>query len=204
MSTAAPARRAGRLRAAALLAILLATLALPEGVAAHVTRTVGPYTIFVVLVEEPTFEDNRAGFQFWVHRGDAPVGGLEATLNAQATGHGVTVDLAVSPLNSAGFYVVDGTRMGEPFDPLGGGAWSLILTGRVAQTQVNEIIPVVFPSYPRVGTRAAAASTAVPASGTDVSIWLIVAAAMALGLCAGLWSRRRDRPRRRMQAAPPV
>jgi hypothetical protein len=169
-----------------------------------VTRIVGPYTIFVVLVEEPTFEDNRAGFQFWVHRGDAPIAGLETTLNARATGHGVTVELAVSPMSSAGFYIVDGTGTGEPFDPRGGGAWSLILTGHVEQTQVNEIIPVVFPSYPRVGTPAAAASTAIPGSGADVSIWLIVAAVMALGLGAGLWSRRRGRPLGRVQPAPPV
>src|SRR5207244_12766683 len=127
-------------------------LALPPAAAAHVTRMVGPYTILVILVEEPYFSDNHAGFQFWVKRGDVPVQGLQASLHARATGRGATVDLVVAPRNGAGFYGVDRATNGEPFDPLGGGAWSLILTGSVERSAINEIIPVVFPSYPRVAT----------------------------------------------------
>jgi len=204
MSRAEPGRRPGRLRAATLLAAILATLALPATVAAHVTRTVGPYTILVILVEEPYFQDNHAGFEFWVHRGDVAVQGLDATVRARATGHGVTVDLAVSAPNSAGFYVADGTTNGAPFDPLGGGAWSLILTGTVEQTAINEVIPVVFPSYPRVAT---APSAAVPAPAPDPArgmvVWLVLGFVMAIGLGGAVWSRGRGRPSSPVAVAPP-
>jgi hypothetical protein len=166
---------------------------------------VGPYTILVVLVEEPYFEDNHAGFGFWVRRDDIAVQGLENTVHAKATGHGLTVDLAVSPPDDAGFYVLDTTTTGEPFDPGGGGAWSLILTGTVEDTPISEVIPVTFPSYPRVATRQAAAA---PAPAADpmagVAAWFAVGAVMVLGLGGGLWSRRRERPRGRLGAAPPI
>jgi hypothetical protein len=205
MPTVEPVRSPGRRRAAALLAAALATLVLAPGAAAHVNRTVGPYSILVVLVEEPYFEDNHAGFEFWVRRGDIAVHGLEQTVRARATGHGVTVDLAVSPPGDAGFYVLDTTTTGEPFDPAGGGAWSLILTGTVEQSPINEVIPVSFPSYPRVAT-APAPSAPAPAADpvAGVAAWLVVGAVMALGLGGGLWSRRRERPGRGAQAAPTV
>src|ERR1041384_6829619 len=96
---------------------------------AHVTRQVGPYTILVILVEEPTFEDNHAGFQFWVRRDEQPIVGLEGSIRAEAIGHGQRVCLQVPAIGGTGFYVVDRTTDGAPFDPLGGGGWSLRLSG---------------------------------------------------------------------------
>ena len=84
-------------RVALAAALALATLVVPSAVSAHVNRTVGPYTFLVVLVEEPYFATNHAGFLFWVHDGDTPVAGLDRTLHAQAIGHGRTVDLQVAP-----------------------------------------------------------------------------------------------------------
>jgi hypothetical protein len=205
MPTVEPVRRPVHRRAAALFAAALAALVLAPGAAAHVNRTMGPYTMLVVLVEEPYFEDNHAGFEFWVRRGDIAIDGLESTVHARATGHGVTVELTVSPPDEAGFYVLDTTTTGEPFDPRGGGAWSLILTGTVHELRISEVIPVTFPSYPRVATAPAAAA---PAPATDpvdgVAAWLVVGAVMALGLGGGLWSRRRERPLGQVGAAPPV
>ena len=198
------ARMLGRRgRAAVLLVGLLAGVALPSGVAAHVTRTVGPYTVLVILVGEPYFEDNHAGFQFWVRRDDTPVLGLEKTIQAQATGHGVTIDLAVPPLNGAGFHVLDRTTTGDAFDPRDGGAWSLVLSGRIEGTQVLETIPVTFPSYPRIGSAATTEAPPVPAPAGGVAIWLLVGAAMAVGLLRRL---RSHRPRLDLEsgAAPPV
>ena len=176
-------------------------MVLPSGAAAHVTRTVGPYTVLVILVEEPYFEDNHAGFQFWVRRDDTPVLGLEETIQAEATGHGVTIDLAVPPVNDAGFYVLDRTTAGDPFDQRDGGAWSLVLSGRIEGTQVLETIPVTFPSYPRIGS--VAATEAAPAPGGGVAIWLLVGAAMTVGLLRWLRSHRRGLDLK-TGVAPPV
>src|SRR5690349_3561926 len=90
-----------------LLIGLLATCAFPALAQAHVNRQVGPYAFLVVLVEEPTFEDNHAGFKFWVRRDEVPVLGLESTVHAIATGHGQRVELAVPPVDGVGFYVLD-------------------------------------------------------------------------------------------------
>jgi hypothetical protein len=119
---------------------------------AHVNRAVGPYTFLVVLVEEPYFATNHAGFEFWVHKGDTPVSGLDRTLHAQAVGHGRTVDLQVSPWNADQLYVVDRGLDGRPFDPLDGGDWSLRLTGSIEGMSIDQSFAVQFPAYPRVGT----------------------------------------------------
>jgi len=159
---------------ALLLALGVATVA-----QAHVNRQVGPYTILVILVEEPTFEDNHAGFEFWVRRAEQPIVGLEGSIRAEATGHGQRVALPVPPIGGAGFYVLDRTADGAPFDPLGGGAWSLRLSGDIEGLPLDEQFVVTFPSYPRVGAPkpvAGADSTPAPAAPP----W------MALPLLAGL------------------
>jgi hypothetical protein len=184
-------------RAIAPLILLLVTAVAPPGAAAHVNRTVGPYTILVVLVEEPFYQDNHAGFEFWVHRGTEVMTGLEQSLHATASGHGTTVTLPMSPLGPDGFYVLDRTADGTAFDPLSGGAWTLTLTGSIDGTDVRTTFPVMFPSYPRV------ASPAAPAAQVDSGqargagsppAWVLLGALAAAAACAALaWSRR---PRR--------
>src|SRR4051812_49603978 len=127
-----------RLAGTLLLTGALALLAWPAVAQAHVNRQVGQYTILVVLVEEPTFEDNHAGFEFWVRRGSQPVVGLEDSIRAEATGPAATVDLGVPPVDGVGFYVLDRTPEGVAFDPLGGGPWSLRLTGSIDRAVLDH------------------------------------------------------------------
>src|SRR5437773_6193798 len=130
------------MRAFLVAAAALWVAALAPAVAAHVNRTLGPYTILVILVEEPTFDDNHAGFQFWVRKGDVPITGLERTVHALAIGHDRRVELAVPPLAGSGFYVLDRSLDGAPFDPMGGGAWTLFLTGSIEGTPLDASFPV--------------------------------------------------------------
>jgi hypothetical protein len=131
--------------------ILSATMLVsPSSVAAHVTRVVGPYTFLIVLIEEPYFQDNHAGFEFWVRDGDRAVDGLDRTLHAEAMGHGAAVvELSISPRNDRGFY-------DAPFYPGSGGPYSLHLTGSIERTAIDQLFLVTFPAYPRAPTRRAA------------------------------------------------
>jgi hypothetical protein len=191
------ARICGRASLMAAAALWIAVLA-PRA-AAHVNRTVGPYTILVILVEEPTFQDNHAGFQFWVRKDDVPIAGLEQTVQAVAIGHDERVELAVSALDPSGFYVLDQSPDGTPFDPKGGGAWTLFLTGAIEGTPLDASFPVIFPSYPRVAVAdAPPAVAAAPDAGPSLPgglAWLIPAAALAaLAGLALLVIARRGRP----------
>jgi hypothetical protein len=169
-----------------LLAIGVATAA-----QAHVNRQVGPYTILVVLVEEPTFDDNHAGFEFWVRRGSQPIVGLERSIRAEATGHGTTVDLAVPQLDGVGFYVLDRTPGSVAFDPLGGGAWSLHLAGSIDGTPLDESFVVAFPSYPRVGVPKPVAAQPEQGAAPDVPVPLLMLLAGALLIAAAAVLRLR-------------
>jgi hypothetical protein len=148
-------------------------------VEAHVNRTVGPYTILVVLVEEPVYADNHAGFQFWVRKNEVPILGLESSITAVATGHGEQLDLKVPPIDGTGFYVLDRTTDGTAFDPQGGGAWTLVLSGSIDGTPMDVSFPVTFPSYPRIGVADPAGATSpnaavVSAPAPAVPAWLLV------------------------------
>jgi hypothetical protein len=158
----------------------------PAVASGHVNRTIGPYTILVVLVEEPLFQDNHAGFEFWVRKDGAPLTGLEQTLHAQAAGHGVLLDMAISPLDPNGFYVVDRATSGAAFDPHGGGAWSLRLRGTIGRTPVDEWFAVSFPGYPRVsaGTAPNAEVTSGAGSSPAQPLWLIPAVSAAIVVSA--------------------
>src|SRR5207249_4544247 len=74
---------------------------------AHVNRIVGKYLIFLVLIEEPTFQDNTAGFEFWVRDGERPIQGLDETLHAAVVGSGGSQLPSVEPMNARGFYDVE-------------------------------------------------------------------------------------------------
>jgi hypothetical protein len=173
------------------LICLAAVICNPAIATAHVNRTVGPYTIFLVLIEEPTFETNRAGFEFWVHEGERSISGLDRTLKAEASNTGGRIALLISPLNDRGFYDVETDLQGRPFDPGAGGDWTLRLTGTVEGGPVDVSLPTTFPAYPRVSTpgRPAAPTT----SSTGLDPWLTVDAALAIGFAGwlGLKVRRR-------------
>lgn len=161
-------------RAIAALLIPLTLLVTAPIASAHVNRTVGPYAIFLILIEEPFFTTNRAGFEFWVRKGDQPILGLDGTLRAEATGSGRQVDLLVSPLNERGFYDVEADLTGQPFDPGSGRDWTLRLVGTIEGIPIDESIATQFPGYPRAGTPASPAVS--PAAATDDPASLLVIA----------------------------
>ncbi|MEA2675395.1 MAG: hypothetical protein QOI92_2587 [Chloroflexota bacterium] len=191
--------------AAAALAAIVWVGAAASGVAAHVNRTVGPYTILVVLVEEPVYADNHAGFQFWVRRNEVPILGLEGSIKAVASGHGEQLDLKVPPIDGTGFYVLDHTTDGATFDPQGGGAWTLVLSGAIDGTSVDATFPVTFPSYPRVGVAdpGAAARAAVPQAPPAASLpALLIVVGVAGVVLAGIAVLALVGRRRRRGARP--
>jgi hypothetical protein len=177
-----------------ILIVLVAILGAPLSVSAHVNGVVGPYTILVVLIEEPYYTTNRAGFEFWVREGDRPVTGLDRTLSAQAispTGH---VDLQVSPLNDRGFYDVETGLDGKPFDPGKGGSSTLRLSGAIEGYPMDKSFAMTFPSYPRI---ALAQPTVTVSSSASFDGMLPIAIGTALATVLGLlvlgaWARRRS------------
>ena len=179
-------------------ALLIASLALPLTISAHVNRTVGPYTFFLVLIEEPTFESNRAGFEFRVHDGDRSIEGLDRTLHAVATGAAGPVALVASGVNAQGSYDVETDTTGRPFDPGAGGDWTLRLTGTVEGMAVDVSFPTAFPAYPRVATPTRPAAARATSSGLDV--WTLVD--VGLVLVAAAWFGRKVR--RRLSVATPT
>jgi hypothetical protein len=187
-------------RAAAIVAVLAAVLATPLTAAAHVNRTVGPYTFFLVLIEEPFFRTNRAGFEFWVHDGDRTVEGLERTLQAVAINATRQVPLAVSAVDARGLYDVETDPEGQAFDPGSGGDWTLRLTGTVEGLSVDVSFPASFPAYPRVLSSSGSVAPVATASSPD--IWVLVDGALLLGAIA--WLGRKVRKRRPEASAPPT
>jgi hypothetical protein len=186
--------------AAAAAALWIAAMA--PGVEAHVNRTVGPYALLVVLVEEPVYQDNHAGFQFWVRKDGVPITGLERTLHARATGHGVDLQMAIPPVDGLGSFVLDRSVDGAAFDPLGGGPWTLELTGTIEQTPVDVTFPVVFPAYPRIGVAAPQAAAQPLAQDQSGSLlWAVPIGVVGLGLALFLLTRRRRRAGGRLGVA---
>lgn len=173
------------------LLLLTALLALPMTASAHVNRTVGRYSFFLVLIEEPLFETNRAGFEFRVRDGDRQIDGLERTLQAVATSSTSQVSLIVSAVDTQGFYDVETDTTGRPFDPGTGGDWTLRLTGTVEGTAVDVSFPTAFPAYPRVATATRPAAARATTSGVDV--WILVEAGLLVAAAA--WFGRKVRRR---------
>jgi hypothetical protein len=183
----------GRAAIALMLGTILAVP--PSPVAAHVTRVVGRYTFLIVLIEEPYFQDNRAGFEFWVRDGDRPVDGLDRTLRAEAIGHGAAVSLPISPRNQRGFY-------DAPFYPGSGRKYSLHLSGSVEGTPIDELFPVTFPAYPRaasIGAASAPASLQPDMAGPATVLVAGAAVALVVLSATALVIARR----RRLRTMPP-
>ena len=169
MKLARPHRLANRLARAGILASAVAAslLVTVQPVDGHVNRIVGKYLIFMVLIEEPTFQDNRAGFEFWVRDGDRPIDGLDRTLHAAVVGSGGSQQPSIEPMNARGFYDVE-------IDPGKGGFTRLRLTGNVEATPIDESFDVVFPAYPRVTTSAPTPLAPVSDPPPNGSIVLVV------------------------------
>jgi hypothetical protein len=170
-----------RLRLLALLPLTFALLLVPASVSAHVNREVGPYTFLVVLIEEPFFQDNRAGFQFWVRDHGRAIDGLDSTLHAFAVSAAGSVPLTISPRVANGFYEAE-------FYPGNGTGYSLRLVGFVEDRAVDESFAVTFPAYPRVaisgagdGSQAVEVPVAASSDSNLVFVGLGLTAVLAVG-----------------------
>ena len=148
-----------------------------------------------MLIEEPLFETNRAGFEFLVHDGDRAIEGLDRTLQAVASNSAGQIDLIVSPVNDRGFYDVETDPRGRPFNPGNGGDWTLRLTGTVEGVSVDVSFPIAFPAYPRVSTASRPAVSVQTEAGLDP--WPLADGALLLAAIA--WFGRKTRHRRAEQ-----
>jgi hypothetical protein len=175
------------------LIVLAAFLVAPPSVSAHVNGVLGPYTFLVVLIEEPYYATNRAGFEFWVREGDRPIEGLDRTLNAQAISSTQRIDLVVSPRNDRGFYDVETGLSGQAFDPGSEGSWTLRLIGTIEGLPVDKSFGVTFPRYPRVSPVEPSAISG--GSAPDNGLLLVATGGLLMGavgvLVLGVHSRRR-------------
>jgi hypothetical protein len=78
--------------AVAAMALVLASVTIAS---AHEERQVSGYTFEVGFIDEPVFVGQKSGLEFFVHKGDAPVEGLEKTVKAQVIYQDQTRDLPI-------------------------------------------------------------------------------------------------------------
>ena len=176
-------------RATVLAAALLAITA---GAAfAHEERDIGDYSFELGLIDEPVFTGQKSGLEFFVSRGDEPVEGLEATLEADVTFGSQTRDLEISPrFGEAGAYQ-------SVFFPTAAGPYTFRIYGEVEGAAIDESFtsspdgfgeveelsggqfPVKFPSTADVVADAEAGA----AAATQATIALVLA---VIGLLAAL------------------
>jgi hypothetical protein len=179
-----------RIGSAALLSALTATLAV-GAVSAHESREVGEYTFVVGFLDEPVYQGQKSGLDLHVTRGEEPVEGLEATLEAEVTFGDQTRALPISP------------RFGEPgayrsvFFPTAAGPYTFRIFGEVDGVAIDESFtagpdtfgevqdvaggqfPVVFPPTGDIVRDAEAGAGA----ATTATVALVLGGA---GLLAGL------------------
>jgi hypothetical protein len=117
------------LSAAASLALLLAAAA---PAFAHEARTVAGYDMEVGFINEPVFVGDKSGLEFFVHKGDQPVDGLEKTLTAQVIYQGQTRDLPISAReDSPGAYE-------SQFIPTAAGPYTFHIKGTIESSAIDE------------------------------------------------------------------
>jgi hypothetical protein len=119
-------------RFAALFAASVFALLASDVVSAHEERDVSGYTFEVGFINEPVYVGDKSGLEFFVHKGDAPVAGLEKTLKAEVMYQGQKRDL---PLEA---------REGDPsayqsvFVPTAAGPYTFHIFGTVDGQSVDE------------------------------------------------------------------
>jgi hypothetical protein len=169
---------------AALLFTILALGLIPGLAAAHEEREVAGYDVEVGFIDEPVYVGERSGLEFFVHKGDAGVTGLEHTVKAQVIYEGQTRDLPVSAREDE-----DGAYE-SVFVPTAAGPYTFHLTGSIEGKAIDESFtssptgfdevqelasgqfPVQFPSQ--------ADLVAMAQSGKDASSQLTIAYGLAI------------------------
>jgi hypothetical protein len=110
---------------------LLLLLARP--VLAHSRAEVGPYVIVVGWENEPVIVGERNAVIVEVHEGEAPVEGLEGTLDAAINYAGRTYLANLEPTSTPGLYHIE-------ILPTVRGQYELVLTGNIADMTLNEVL----------------------------------------------------------------
>jgi hypothetical protein len=194
--------RLGR-RAAALVAAA-ALLLLSTGVAsAHEERTVAGYDVEVGFIDEPVFIGERSGLEFFVHKDDKAITGLDQTLKAEVIYQGQKRDLPITARDG-----VDGAYE-SVFIPTAAGPYTFHIFGTIEGAAVDESFtssptgfdevqdtaggqfPVQFPSEADLVANAQAGKDA--ASQVTVALGVGIAGVVIglVGLGVALAGRRR-------------
>jgi hypothetical protein len=194
--------RYGR-RAAALVAAA-ALLLLSTGVAsAHEERTVAGYDVEVGFIDEPVFIGERSGLEFFVHKDDKAITGLDQTLKAEVIYQGQKRDLPITARDG-----VDGAYE-SVFIPTAAGPYTFHIFGTIEGAAVDESFtsspagfdevqdtaggqfPVQFPSEADLVANAQAGKDA--ASQVTVALGVGIAGVVIglVGLGVALAGRRR-------------
>jgi hypothetical protein len=99
---------------------------------AHEERTVAGYDLEVGFINEPVFVGDKSGLEFFVHKGDAPIQGLDQTLKAQVIYQGQTRDLPITAREDApGAYE-------SQFIPTAAGPYTFHLSGTIEGKAIDE------------------------------------------------------------------
>jgi hypothetical protein len=175
---------------ATLLAVGIVAVAAPFALA-HEEREVGDYAIEVGLIDEPVFVGEKSGLEISVAKGEQPVEGVDATLNAQVIVGGKSMDLPLTAReDQPGWYQSE-------FIPTQAGPYTFHITGSIEGQAVdatftsspegfNEVqdtaagqFPVQFPSQADLVAQAQ--------QGADAAAQLPIVMILAVaGLVAGL------------------
>jgi len=121
-----------RIGRAVVLGATLAMIASTGAVLGHESREVGDHTVVVGFAGEPVFTGQKSGLEFSVSRGEEPVEGLEASLEATVTFGDESRDLEISP------------RFGEPgwyqsvFFPTAAGPYTFRIVGEIEGVAFDE------------------------------------------------------------------
>jgi hypothetical protein len=189
-----------RVGQAAVIGVVLTALSFGVTLA-HEERDVGEYSMEVGLIDEPVYTGQKSGLEVSVSRGEEPVEGLEATLQATVTFGQETRDLTLEP------------RFGEPgwyesvFFPTAAGPYTFHITGDIEGTAIDEtftsspdgfsevqdVTGGQFPvTLPAAGDTARDARDGAVAAGTATLALILGGAGLLAGLAAlGLTLARR-------------
>jgi len=194
--------RIGRRVAALIAAISL--IALSAGlVSAHEEREVAGYALEVGLINEPVYVGDRSGLEFFVHKGDVGVTGLEQTVKAQVIYQDQTRDLPITAREGE-----DGAYE-SVFIPTAAGPYTFHLTGAIegqaidesftsspdgfseVQEQASGQFPVQFPSQADLVASAKAGKDAASQATLALGIGAVAVVIGLVALGVAVASRRR-------------
>ncbi len=119
-------------RAAALVAAATVLVLSTGVVSAHEARTVAGYDMEVGFISEPVFVGERSGLEFFVHKEDKPITGLEQTLKADVTYQGQKRDLPITARDG-----VDGAYE-SVFIPTAAGPYTFHIVGTIEGAAIDE------------------------------------------------------------------